>query len=165
MSNTVRFLWFPAVIMAAVLLSRRWPDAMRRDSRLLAAINGVALLCIIATGWLPRIAPVGAIHRWLPHGLFIVDWTAIPFAIGEILVRFRMRPVAAAARVAGLLMFLGVLFLSSITGYLGPSYGPIDPMNFRRFQILHYGVFPAFGIALVIWWYDIGKSKSLDRTS
>ena len=101
MSNTFRFLWFPAVIVATVLLSRRWPEAMRRDSRLLAAINGVAVLCLIATGLLPRIAPVAAIHRWLPHGLLIVDWTAIPFAIGEILVRFRARPLAAAARSRG----------------------------------------------------------------
>ena len=164
MSNTVRFLWFPAVVVAAVFLSRRWPEAMRRDSRLLAAINGVALLCIIATGWLPRIEPIAAIHRWLPHGLFIVDWTAIPFAIGEVLVRFRARPLAAAGRASGLLLLLFVLFLASITGYLGPSYAPLDPMNFRRFQVLHYGVFPTLGVALAIWWYDVGKSKSSDRT-
>ena len=48
---------------------------------------------------------------------------------------------------------LGVFFLASITGYMGPSYGPIDPMNFRRFQVLHYWVFPSLAIALVSWWY------------
>src|ERR1700722_11581017 len=108
MSTTLRFLWFPAVIMVATFLSRRWPDAMQQDSRLFAVINGVALLCIIATGCLPRKTPLVAIHRWLPHGLFILDWTLIPFAIGEVLVRFRMRPLAAAAQVFGLLVLLGV---------------------------------------------------------
>jgi hypothetical protein len=26
-------------------------------------------------------------------------------------------------------------------------------MSFRRFQVLHYGVFPSFGVALLVWWY------------
>ena len=55
-----------------------------------------------------------------------------------------MRPLAAVARASGLLMLLVVLFLASITGYLGPSYVSLDPMNFRRFQVLHYGVWPAW---------------------
>ena len=73
MRRRVRFLWFPVIIMVAFLLSRRLHDPMRRASRFLAVVNGFALLCIIATGWLPQTAPVAAIHRWLPHGLFILD--------------------------------------------------------------------------------------------
>jgi hypothetical protein len=163
MSNVARFLWPPLIIMVAALLSRRWPDAMRRGSHLFAAINGVALLCIIATGWLPRTVPVAAIHRWLPHGLLILDWIVIAFAIGEILARFRKRPLAAAVRVFGLLVLLGLLFLASITGYLGPSYGRLEPMTFRRFQILHYCVWPAIGVALVIWWC-VGTGERLSTS-
>jgi len=89
----------------------------------------------------------------LPHGLLILDWSAIPLAIGETLARARTRPIAAAARASGLLILLVVVVLASITGYLGPSYGPIDAMNVRRFQVLHYWVWPALAVALVIWWY------------
>jgi hypothetical protein len=127
---------------------------MRRVSRCLAVANGLALLCIIATGWLPRTAPIVATHRWLPHGLFILDWSAIPLAIGETLARSRMRPIATAGRASGLIILLGVVFVASITGYLGPSsQGPSDAMTLRRFQMLHYCVLPALAVALVVWWY------------
>jgi hypothetical protein len=69
------------------------------------------------------------------------------------LARSRRRRNTAAVRAMGILTLLGVFFLASITGYTGPSYGPIDPMNFRRFQVLHYWVFPSLAIALVSWWY------------
>lgn len=153
MSDAGRILYFPLIIAAAVVLSRRWRGPMRRASRCLAAVNGLALLCIIATGWVHRAGPVAAVHRWLPHALMILDWSVIPFAMGVTLARFRTRPIAAAARAMGLLTLVVVIFLASITGYLGPSYGPIDPMNFRRFQVLHYWAWPSLAIALVRWWY------------
>ncbi len=153
MSDTARILCFPLLIIGAVLVSRRWPRAMRRASRCLAVASGFALLCIIATGWLHRPASVAATHKWMSHGLMILDWNAIPLAVGEALARYSGRPLATAARVFGLLCFLFVVFLASITGYVGPSYGPIDAMNFHRFQVLHYWLFPALAVALVIWWY------------
>jgi hypothetical protein len=153
MRDLARFLYVPVMIIVAVMSSRRWPGAMREVSRGLAAANGLVILCIMATGWIHSAGPAGAIHRWLPHGLFIVDWSAIPLAVGVALARSRRRPIAAAARAIGILTLSGAIFLASITGYLGPSYGPIDPMSFRRFQVLHYWVFPSLAIALVSWWY------------
>ena len=79
--------------------------------------------------------------------------SAIPLAVGVASARSRRRRNTAAVRAMGILTLLGVFFLASITGYMGPSYGPIDPMNFRRFQVLHYWVFPSLAIALVSWWY------------
>jgi hypothetical protein len=153
MNDATRLLYPPTIIAAAVILSRRWPRPMRRVSRSLAAVNGLALISIIATGWLHRAGPVASAHRWLSHGLFILDWSAVPVAIGVASARPRRRPIATAARVLGLLALLGALFLASITGYLGPSQGPLDAMSFRRFQVLHYWVWPLPAIALVIWWY------------
>jgi hypothetical protein len=155
--NDAARLWYPPMIIAAaVILSRRWPRAMRRLSRCLAAVNGLALISIIATGWLHSAGPVASApsaHSCLSHGLFVLDWSAVPLAIGVASARPRRRPIATAARVLGLLALFGALFLGSITGYLGPSQGPLDAMSFRRFQVLHYWVWPLPAIALVIWWY------------
>jgi hypothetical protein len=152
MNDTARVLCFPAIIAAGVVLCRRWPGLMRRASRCLAVVNGLAVLVIIAAGWGLRPGHFAAAHRWLAHGLFVLDWSAIPLAIGVTFYGARTHPVAAAARATGLLMLLGVIFLASVTGYLGPSYGHIDAMSFRRFQVLHYWVWPLLAIALVSWW-------------
>ncbi len=153
MNVVAQLLYPPTVITAAVLLSRRWPRPMRLTSRSLAAVNGLVLLIIIATGWLHRAGPVAMAHRWLPHALFILDWSAVPLAIGIVSAHPGRRPVATAARAVGLLILWATLFLASITGYLGPSHGQTDSMSFRRFQVLHYGVWPVLAIALVFWWY------------
>ena len=65
----------------------------------------------------------------------------------------RGHPIATASRAMGLLMLLGVIFLASATGYVGPLHGPIDAMNLRRFQVLHYGVWPSLASALLSWWF------------
>src|SRR4051812_42529375 len=78
MRDAAWLLYFPASIIVALLLSRRWPGPMRRASRCLAAANGLALLCIIATGWMHRAGLVRATHKWVSHGLFILDWSIIP---------------------------------------------------------------------------------------
>jgi hypothetical protein len=69
------------------------------------------------------------------------------------LARSRMRSIGSAARALGLLILLGVVFVATITGHLGPSHGPIDAMSLRRFQMLHYCVSAALAVALVVWWY------------
>jgi hypothetical protein len=68
--------------------------------------------------------------------------SAIPLAIGVALARSRRRPIAAAAQAMGILTLSGAIFLASITGYLGPSYGPIDPMNLRPSKCFIIGCFP-----------------------
>ena len=150
---------FPMIVAAAaLLLSWRWPGAMSRASRCLAVASGVVLLGIMATGWGHRPGPVAATHRWLPHALIILEFYAIPLAIGVALAYPRGRPLAKAARVLGLLAVLGAILIESFTGYLGPSYmGPsneqINAMTLRRFRVLHYWVLPSVAIVLVILWY------------
>jgi hypothetical protein len=145
--------WFAAIIAATVLLCRRWPTAMRWASRVLGCAVGVALLCIAVRGLAHRSRPAAAIHRWLPHYLFLLAWYAIPLAIGVTLTRSRTSPLVTVGRSLGLLLLLGALFVASLTGYLGPSQGPIDAMSLSRFRMLHYGVCPSLSIALVVWWY------------
>ena len=127
MSNTLRFLWFPAVIVAAVFLSRRWPEAMRRG----LAPPGRHQRCRPPLHHRDRLATAdragAAIHRWLPHGLFIsgLDRDSVRHRRG-----FGPLSHVPLPRGAGLalLVFLAVLFLASITGYLGPSHVPCSTL-------------------------------------
>lgn len=154
MNNAVWFACIPIIVVAAaVALTWGWPGAMRTVSRCLAVASSIALLGIMATGWLHRPGLIAQTHRWLPHALIILDFNAIPLAIGVTSVYPRGHPLAAVARALGLLALLGIILLASFTGYLGPSNGGIDPMTFRRFQVLHYWVLPSVAIVLVIWWY------------
>jgi hypothetical protein len=154
MGGALAVLWFPAIIAAAGLLSWRWPTAMRRLSLGLACTVGATLLCIAVSGLAHDSRPAATVHLWLSHGLLILAWNAIPLAIGVSLAGARARPVFAAGRALGLLFLLGALFVASFTGYLGPSHGPIDALALTRFRVLHYGLFPALTIALVVaWWY------------
>jgi hypothetical protein len=163
----VAVLWFPVIVAAAVLLSRRWPIAMRRVSLCLAYAIGTTLLCIAVSGLAHNWRPAAMAHRWLPHGLLIVAWNAIPFAIGVTLAGIRLRPAVATARSLGLLLLLAALFVASFTGYLGPSYGPMDVMTLDRFRVLHYIVCPPLSIALSIGWYHgldaDGRPRPLDH--
>ena len=116
-----------AVVAVAVLLALRWPEAMRRVSRGLAGVAGVALLGVIATGWIhhPRIVVVT--HKWSAHGLFILYWNAAPLAIGLTLIRGRSHPLSTVVRVVMFLFLLGVLLAASLTGYLVRP--PVRPMR------------------------------------
>jgi hypothetical protein len=146
-------LWFTPIIATTVPLSWRWPNSMRWVSRCLACCVGVALLGIAVSGLLHGSRRAAAIHRWLPHYLFFLAWYAVPIAIGVTLARSRASPIVRAGRSLGLLLLLGAIFVASVTGYLGPSHGPIDSMALNRFRVLHYGVCPSVAIVLVIWWY------------
>ena len=150
----LQIFWYPAAIMAAsALLGRRWPTAMRIVSRCFACAVGASLLCIAVSGFAHRSHPAATTHRWLSHGLIILAWSAIPLALGVTLADARAHPVVATVQSLGLLLLMGALFAASFTGYLGPSYGPIDAMSLSRFRILHFGVCPSLSIALVIGWY------------
>lgn len=127
---------------------------MRRISRGLAGVVGVMLLGVIATGGIHEPRSVAATHKWLSHGLLILAWTSVLLGIGVTLSRLRSRPFATAAQVLLFLLLLAVLLGTSFTGYLGPSSGPTDEMTLRRFQVLHYWVFPTLATALVVWWYS-----------
>jgi amino acid transporter len=83
MNDSAQIVCFPVIIIAGIFLSRKWPRPMRWASRCLAVANGLALLCIVATGWLDRAALFIAIHGPLAHGLLVLDWNAIPLARGE----------------------------------------------------------------------------------
>ena len=152
-SKATGALWFPVLIFAAVLLSRRWPIAMRRVSRGFALAVSAGLLCVVVSGLAHGSSLAVAIHQWLSHGLLILAWNAIPVAMGVNLASARAHRNIGALRSLGLLLLLGVLFVASLTGYFGPSQGPIDALSLARFRVLHYGLCPSMSIALVVWWY------------
>ena len=140
---------------------------MRRVSLCFAYAVGATLLCIAVTGLGHSSPAAAAAHRWLSHGLLIFAWNAIPLAIGGNLAGARAGPVAATVRSVSLLLLLGVLFVASFTGYLGPSHAPIDGMSLNRFRVMHYGVCPVLGFALAVGWYhglrpDV-RPRSRDR--
>jgi hypothetical protein len=168
-TKALQVLWFPAAVIAVTaLLGRRWPTALRRASRCLAGVVGAALLGIVVSGLAHGSRPAAAIHRWLPHGLLILARSAIPLAIGVTLAGSRRRPFVRAGRSLGLVLLLGALWVASLTGYLGPSQGPIDAVSLARFRMLHYGLCPSVSFALVIWWYHglevDGGPRSRDRS-
>jgi hypothetical protein len=153
-TELLRIVCGPLILaIAAALSALRWPGIMRRVSRGLAVATGIALSFIIATGWIHRPGLMNEMHRWSCHGLLIVAWSAIPIAIGITSALLRGHPLARFARPLGFLSLLGVLFLASTTGYLGPSSGPYDAMTLRRFQWLHEWIMPSLAIALVTWWF------------
>jgi hypothetical protein len=153
MSKAAGFLWFPVFVAVALLLSRRWPIAMRRVSRGLAISVGLAVVCLVVSGLAHGSHLAATIHRWLSHGLLIWAWNAIPLAIGVTLARACARPIVAVGRTFGLLLLLVVLFVASFTGYLGPSLGPTDALSLTRFRVHHYGLWPSVSIVLVAGWY------------
>ena len=133
-------MMIPVWITVAFFLTRRWPDAIRLASRVLAVAIGASLLCVVAAGWAHDLGSVASTHNWSSHVIFILAWHAVPFAIGVALGRPGGHSLAASARVAGLSTLLGVIFLASITGYLGPSYGQVYEMSLVRFRVLHFWV-------------------------
>ncbi len=125
---------------------------MRRVARSLALVTSAFLVFIAVTGWGHRHEPTAVTHRSMSHGLLIYVWSAIPIAVSFTLTGHR-RPFTAAARVFALLALLGLLFLASLTGYLGPSNGATEPFTLVRFQLLHFWVLPTFALALTFAWY------------
>src|SRR4051812_36768459 len=98
MRAAVQLLYHLSVMVAAVLLTRRWPLPMRRVSRHVGATHLLAILCIITTGCLYRPGLVATVHRWLPHGLLIMYWQVVPLPVGVALAHPRRHPITSVAR-------------------------------------------------------------------
>ena len=141
MRDAYGVLSIPVILVTAVLLTRRWPGVMRRVSRCLAAVTVAALVCVIVTGWRHRPDLTGAIHWWVSHGVMILAWNAIPFATGVTMASLR-RPVVQHTSPWPWSRLLVVLFLASVTGYVGPAYGPIDALASGDFRCCTTGHFP-----------------------
>jgi hypothetical protein len=153
MDDAARMASFPVTIAVGMLLGWRRPELLRRVARAFAAVTGIALGCIIATGWGHDQELASSIHRWLSHSLFILTWNTVPFTVGVALARSRGRPVATVRDILVPVAVLGIIFLASVTGYLGPSHRPIGPMTLNRFRVFHYGVFPSLAVGLSALWY------------
>jgi hypothetical protein len=147
------------VLVGAATWSVREPRAALVIGRcLVAALIGLFAV-VLATGIVRAGGRggdgVGWVHHGCGHLMPICAWSAIPIgaaaAIGRA-IRIR-RPLGAFARILAGLAVLGLSFLASITGYLGPTHGRREPMALNRFYVLHYGVFPGLlAIALAGWW-------------
>ena len=160
MSDIVRVLSFPTTIAIGTFLGRKWPDVTHRVARSFAAVVCALLLVILATGWGHDRERLAALHRWTPHLLLTLAWSVVPFTIGVTIACARHRPLVAAGYVTASLLSLGAMFVASLTGYIGPSRGPIDPMNLVRFKVMHYGVFPAVTVALAaVGYHGLGNRR------
>jgi uncharacterized protein YhhL (DUF1145 family) len=152
MGEAASLLWLPAGLAAGALLARLRPSSARRVFHGLAGITCGVLGLIAVTGiaWEP--GAVASVHRWGSAAVIIFEWMVLPLAAGFALASPHRRPVGRALSVLMLMALLGTTLLASLTGYLGPSRGDVDPMTLRRFRILHYGVFPALTVGLAVWW-------------
>jgi hypothetical protein len=144
---------FVVEMIVGFVLARRWPEAMRQVSRGMSLACGLCVVGIVATGSAHHVEPLGDVHRWLPHALFIVAWNVVPIAAGVEFAQLSAPPLRVTIRALGRMFLIPVLWVDCLTGYVGPSHGPIDPMNLRRFEILHFWLGPLAAFALVIWWF------------
>src|SRR5258706_11050811 len=171
----MRLLLLPAIVVAAWLISSRYPERARQAARLLGIMLAVGLIAIAATG-LERWRNPGSTHRWFGHGSLIVAWLAASFAIGVILQRrIRQRPILVIFQSFIILVVVGLNLMGGFTGYLGPSsrsnIEDIDPRileeSNNRFVVLHTVVFPCLYFAFLGIWIAIFRPerKSKETTA
>lgn len=156
----MRLLLLQVIVVAAWLISSRYPERARQAARLLGVILTVGLIAVTATG-LDRFNNPDSPHVWFGHGSHILVWLSAPFAIGVILERrIRQRPILAIFQSFMILATVGLNLMGGFTGFLGPSSRSnvegIDPRvleeSNNRFFVLHTVVFPClFLIFLGIW--------------
>lgn len=170
----MRLLIPPAIVVAAWLISSRYPEGARKASRLLGVILAMVLVAIAATG-VERLENPDSIHRWFGHGSMIAVWLAASFAIGVILQqRIRQRPILAICQSFMILAAVGLNLEGEVTGYMGPSsvweVAEIDPRileeSTNRFYVLHTVVLPCLFLAFLGVWIAIFRPeiKSKENT-
>jgi quinol-cytochrome oxidoreductase complex cytochrome b subunit len=166
-ADVLRFLLLPAIVVAAWLISSRYPERARQAARLFGVILAVGFLATTATG-LERLTNPDSTHRWFGHGSLIVAWLAAPFAIGVILQRrIRQRPISAIFQTFMILAAVGLNLLGGFTGYLGPSTQPnvetgdtrLVEETINRFYVMHTVVLPCLYFAFVGIWISIFRPE------
>ena len=155
MNELVRLLLFPAIVLAAWLISRKRNASARKSARLMSVFLATILVCIAVTGWFRPVGEAATIHRWAGHALVLAAWLFVPFAVGVALQHhIHQRPIGAIAQVLALLLLLGLTLLASFTGYLGPSHADQLTQETRnRFHVLHLFVLPGLVAVLLAFWF------------
>ena len=155
MVEAVRLLLFPAIVVAAWLLSRRHSELARKSARLIPGLLALILAFMAVTGWVRSQDAVAMVHRWVGHAFLIAAWLSVPFAIGVLLQQqLSRRPVFAIAVSLELLLLLGLVVAASITGYLGPSHqDEFSDERHNRFVVLHLCLLPGAGFLLLATWF------------
>ena len=174
LTDALRFLLLPTIVVAAWLISSRYPERARQAARLLGLILTAVLVAIAVTG-LQRQANPDSIHKWFGHGSLIAVWLAAPFAIGVILQRrIRRRPVLAVFQCFMVLASVGLNLVGGFTGYIGPSWQThVEADNERlveettnRFYVLHGVVLPCLYLAFLAGWIAIFRpERKMKETS
>jgi quinol-cytochrome oxidoreductase complex cytochrome b subunit len=82
-------------------------------------------------------------------------WVLAPFSVGVTLEQnLRDKKGRAIAQTLLLCSLLGLVLLSAMTGYLGPSHvTDISDETFNRFTVHHMFVLPALLAFCIIAWY------------
>ena len=131
-------------------------DFGEKGRRATRAAIGLSLILwggMIVTGVAHDLGYCAVSHRWLGHILFVSIWLLVPFSLGL----FVQRGARIIPSIAWAMLVIGAVFLSSLTGYLGPSNtAPFSAETINRFNILHRFAFPAVtGILLAQWLYAL----------
>jgi hypothetical protein len=130
-------------------------------ARTMAATLGAALGILLVSGLGNLAGPLGQVHRWTAHGLVILLWLCLPFAIVVLLVqKLRQLPFASIGQALALLFCLPVSLVTAFTGYLGPFQNPdLDEATRNRFNVLHMVVLPSILAALFVSWFFIFRPR------
>lgn len=158
--NSLRWLITVLVFAAGLIGAFRWPAVFVRITEWAVAGLGIFLALEVVSGLAlvarPSVEGIAWGHRWGGHLLVIAVWlVAVSIALGPTIERAVRRRRWLIGLAQGTLGFaaVGLAILTALTGYLGPSHGPIDSMTLQRFRVLHLGVFPALlAVALAGWW-------------
>ena len=151
-------------------LTSREVQFSRTISQMSLLLVVAALAALIFTGALRSQGLTQDIHRIT--GLLICDLVclAVPFILGALFQqRLKKRPLEVSLYTLCLLLLVGVVILSSLTGYMKPTddgmrnaqlseQRQIDmelvrAESLNRFKILHFYLFPSVVLVLLGCWY------------